>query len=74
MIAVKKCKCRVQHQFCQNLLMYLISQSQKTLTFILMHKVNNADNNKPQETLKIEVQCPAMYSMSHVMKVNSQIK
>lgn len=36
---------------------------------------DNADKQKLQEILKIaEERCPAMYSMSHVIKVNAQIK
>jgi len=36
---------------------------------------NNADKQKLQQLVKMaEERCPAMYSMSHVIKVNAQIK
>jgi uncharacterized OsmC-like protein len=36
---------------------------------------NNADKHKLQQLVRMaEERCPAMYSMSHVIKVNAQIK
>ena len=36
---------------------------------------NNADKQKLQQLVRMaEERCPAMYSMSHVIKVNAQIK
>lgn len=45
------------------------------INFQIEAKSNNADKQKLQELLKMaEERCPAMYSMSHVIKVNAQIK
>jgi uncharacterized OsmC-like protein len=38
-------------------------------------KLHNADKQTLQEVVKMaEEKCPAMYSMSHVIKVNAQIR
>ena len=45
------------------------------INFKLDAESNNADKQKLQELVKMaEERCPAMYSMSHVIKVNAQIK
>ena len=45
------------------------------ITFQIDAQSDNADKQKLQEILKMaEERCPAMYSMSHVIKVNAQIK
>ena len=42
---------------------------------IALAESDNADKQKLQELVKMaEERCPAMYSMSHVIKVNAQIK
>lgn len=45
------------------------------INFQIDAQSDNADKQKLQEILKMaEERCPAMYSMSHVIKVNAQIK
>ena len=45
------------------------------ISFSIDAQSDNADKNKLQQVLKMaEERCPAMYSMSHIIKVNAQIK
>jgi len=45
------------------------------INFKIDAESNNADKQKLQQLVKMaEERCPAMYSMSHVIKVNAQIK
>lgn len=45
------------------------------VTFKVSAESENADKNKLQQLVKMaEQRCPAVYSMSHVIKVNAQIK
>ncbi|MGA9154484.1 MAG: OsmC family protein [Candidatus Nitrosopolaris sp.] len=45
------------------------------ISFEIDAESNNADRQKLQEVVKMaEERCPAMYSMSHVIKVNAQIR
>jgi len=45
------------------------------INFEIATESDNADKQKLQDLVKMtEERCPAMYSMSHVIKVNAQIK
>ncbi len=45
------------------------------ISFEIDAESNNADKKKLQEVVKMaEERCPAMYSMSHVIKTNAQIR
>jgi len=45
------------------------------INFEIAAESENADKQKLQELIKMaEERCPAMYSMSHEIKVNAQIK
>ena len=45
------------------------------INFEIDAESNNADKQKLQQLVKMaEERCPAMYSMSHAIKVNAQIK
>jgi uncharacterized OsmC-like protein len=45
------------------------------ISFQIEAESNNADKQKLQELIKMaEERCPAMYSMSHEIKVNAHIK
>ncbi len=47
----------------------------ESINFEIDAESNNADKQKLQQLVKTaEERCPAMYSMSHVIKVNAQIK
>ena len=44
------------------------------ISFEIDAESNNADKQKLQVVKMAEERCPAMYSMSHVIKVNAQIR
>ncbi len=45
------------------------------INFQINAQSENADRQKLEQILRIaEERCPAMYSMSHIIKVNAQIK
>jgi uncharacterized OsmC-like protein len=47
----------------------------ESINFEIDAESNNADKQKLQQLVRMaEERCPAMYSMSHVIKVNGQIK
>jgi len=55
--------------------MYQMSQLRKGIDFEIEAQSEDGDRKKLEEIIKLaEERCPAVYSMSHVIKVNARIK